>query len=142
MSILKDDPPQQPTDIVLFPPDDLGNVSDEDSANKDDGIKNVNQLDKRLLSQKVNWYFITMKLNWTKMMSTEIKRLKESLELQQIHNQDHPAPILCVQTQEKEKMDAQHKNVELGLIWGDHKPLTKMLFKTSLLNKNLRSPLL
>ena len=42
LSILEDDPPQQPTDIVLFPPDDLGNGSDEDSANEDDGMKSVN----------------------------------------------------------------------------------------------------
>ena len=52
LSILEDDPPQQPTDIALFPPDDLGNVSDEDSASKNDSMKNVNQLGKELLSQK------------------------------------------------------------------------------------------
>ena len=51
-SILEDDPPQRPTDTILFPPDDLGNASDEDSANEDDGMKNVNQLGKGLLSQK------------------------------------------------------------------------------------------
>ena len=35
-----------------FPPDDLGSMSVEGSANKDDGMKNVNQLGKGLLSQK------------------------------------------------------------------------------------------
>ena len=52
LSILEDHQPQQLRDIVLFPPDDLGNVSDEDSANEDDGMKNVNQLGKEFLSQK------------------------------------------------------------------------------------------
>ena len=48
LSVLENDPPQQPTDIVLFPPDDLGNVSDENSVDEDDGMINVNQLGKGL----------------------------------------------------------------------------------------------
>ena len=52
LSVFENDPPQQPTDIVLFPPDDFGNVSDENSVDKDDGMKNVNQLGKGLFRQK------------------------------------------------------------------------------------------
>ena len=51
LSILEENPPQQPTDIILFPPDESGNMSDEDSGNEDDDIKNVNHLGKGILSQ-------------------------------------------------------------------------------------------
>ena len=51
LSILEENPPQQPTDIILFPPDESGNMSDEDSGNEDDDIKNVNHLGKEILSQ-------------------------------------------------------------------------------------------
>ena len=51
LSILEENPPQQPTDIILFPPDESGNMSDEDSGNEDDDIKNVNHLGKGILSK-------------------------------------------------------------------------------------------
>ena len=142
LSISEDDPPQQPTDILLFPPDHLGNVSNEDNAKKDDGMKNVNQLDKELLSQKDE---LVLHYNEDKLDKNdvyELLQMNEKMELLQIYNQDHPAPILSVQTLEKEKRDAQHKKMELGLVWGDHIPLTKMLCKKSLLNENLQSLLL
>ena len=51
LSILKENPPQQPTDIILFPPDESGNMSDEESGNEDDDIKIVNHLGKGIFSQ-------------------------------------------------------------------------------------------
>ena len=49
---LDEDPPVHSTNIVLNPPNESGSLSDEDSANEDDGAKYVNNIEKRILNQK------------------------------------------------------------------------------------------
>ena len=139
---LENDPLQQPTDIVLFPPDDLGNMSNEDNANEDDAMKTVNQLGKGLLSQKGE---LVLHYNEDKLDENDIYGDQEIHGVIGAAADPQPEPSSANPLRSKhtqKKRDAQDKNVKLGLIWGDHIPLTKMLCKTSLLNKNLRSPLL
>ena len=49
---LEKDPTLHPTNIVLIPPNKSGCVSDDDSANEDDGAKNVNNIGKATLNRK------------------------------------------------------------------------------------------
>ena len=142
LSILQDDPPLQPTDIVLFPSDDLGNVSDEDSANEDEGMKNVNQLGKGLLSQKGE---LVLHYNEDKLDENDVYGDQETDGVVGVTADLQPgpssaSPLRSNTRKRKEECSSQKSGTRPNL--GDHIPLTKMLCKTSLLNENLRSPLL
>ncbi|KAK3862761.1 hypothetical protein Pcinc_031408 [Petrolisthes cinctipes] len=52
LSILEEDPPNEPTDIVLVPPDENNTVSDEDSDVEEGGPKDPNHIGSRLMNQQ------------------------------------------------------------------------------------------
>ena len=142
LSVLENDPPQQPTDIVLFPPHDLGNVSDENSVDKDDGMKNVNQLGKGLFSQKGE---LVLHRNEDKLDENNVYRYQEThgvvgvaADLQPVPSSANPLRSNTRKRKEgcsTQKSRTRH-NLEVYI------PLTNMLCETSLLHKNLRSSLL
>ena len=52
LSLLEENPPAQPTDIVILPPDEDNAVSDEDSDDEDSGPKDPNHVGFRLMNQQ------------------------------------------------------------------------------------------
>ena len=142
LSVLENDPPQQPTDIVLFPPDDLSNVSDENSVDKDDGMRNVNQLGKELFRQKGE---LVLHHNKDKLDENNVYRDQETHAVVEVDADLQPRPssanpLRSNTRKRKEECSTQKSGTKHNL--GVHIPLTKMLCETSLQNENLRSFLL
>ena len=98
LSILEENPPQQPTDIILFPTDESGNMSDEDNRNEDDDIKNVNHLGKGILSQMGE---LVTHHNEDNLEENDNKYQEAHQGLLFLnHNQDHLLQIHCALTLE------------------------------------------
>lgn len=69
LSILEEDPPNEPTDIVLVPPDENNTVSDEDSDVEESGPKDPNHIGSRLMNQQAEMETHTSQDNDEEMVS-------------------------------------------------------------------------